>query len=88
MNSTESQKPKPKFVFREIVRIINSKHEETFVLNLEGRISGMAVDDEGFWTYGVFIFDINEVWGFDEEDLESTGRLSPKPENIETSRFD
>ena len=70
--------PKSKFVFDEIVEIINSQHDDATILNAMGYIAGMALNDEGSWAYGVFLFELEEVWHFDEEDLRSTGKFVPE----------
>jgi hypothetical protein len=64
----------PKYSFDEIVKIVNSKYNDDTILNTTGYVAGMVYDD-GFWRYGVFLFDVEEVWRFDEEDLKSTGEF-------------
>lgn len=71
----KSNEIKPKYSFDEIVKIINSKYQYQQGLNSTGYIAGMALDDDNVWTYGVYLFDFEEVWGFDEEDLQSEGKF-------------
>jgi hypothetical protein len=75
MNTTTSSK----FSFYEIVRIniptekIDSKSKK---INYKlGVVRGKSFDDKG-WYYGVFIGDVQEVWSFDEDELESTGKFA------------
>ncbi len=67
---------KPKYVFDEIVKIINPKYNN--VLNKQGYIAGMVINDYGIWYYGVCLFQDQEVWHFYEEDLISTGQFVPE----------
>jgi hypothetical protein len=71
----KSNEKKPKYTFDEIVKVINSKYQYQQGLNATGYIAGMALDDDNVWTYGVYLFDFEEVWGFDEEDLQSEGNF-------------
>lgn len=68
----------PKYSFDQIVKVISSKYKDQQCLNATGYIAGMALDDDNLWTYGVYLFDIEEVWSFDEKDLESEGKFLPK----------
>jgi hypothetical protein len=79
---TKINQHKPKYSFDEIVQIINSKHDDANVLNQKGYIGGMVIDDDGVWNYGVFLFEYEEVWRFDEEDLKSTGEFVPEDFNM------
>lgn len=72
---TKINQQNPKYSFDEIVQIINSKHDDVTVLNMTGYIAGMAINDDGVWTYGVYLFELEEVWRFDEKDLSSTGKF-------------
>jgi hypothetical protein len=70
MNKNE----KSKFIFDEIV-VIKTKDSNTLHLNNQkGYISGKSCNEKGEWNYGVFIFDLEEVWCFDEHELEKTGK--------------
>ena len=70
-----------KFKFNEIVKIIKTKEQDKFIFNCSGKISSMGCDDYGNWNYGVFIFKTEEVWGFNEDDLISTGKFVDKDFN-------
>ncbi len=72
---TEFDQQKPKYAFREVVQVINPKHDN--ILNQKGWIAGMVEDDDGIWYYGVCLFESREVWSFDEEDLISVGEFVP-----------
>jgi hypothetical protein len=64
----------PKFNFREIVRIIKQDGPvKRDVVGLEGRISGRAQDENGDWSYAVFLYQLDENWMFDEDMLQTMG---------------
>lgn len=79
--SKKSRENKSKFAFDEIVKIINSKYDDVSILNSTGYIAGMAMGENHKWEYGVFLFEVEEVWRFDESELESTGKFL-KQENF------
>jgi hypothetical protein len=68
---------KSKFSFDEIVEIINPEYDHILFSNKKGYVAGMAIDDHNQWGYGVCLFETEEVWSFEEEDLKSTGDFVP-----------
>jgi hypothetical protein len=62
----------PGFKFYEQVRIAPSKPQSQSVAGELGVIFGMS-GEPGAWTYGVFVLRIEEVWCFDEAELQTTG---------------
>jgi len=62
----------PRFKFYEEVRITPLKPEMSSVEGETGVIFGVS-EQEGSWSYAVFILRLSEVWGLDEAEIESTG---------------
>ena len=62
----------PRFKFYEEVRITSSRPETVSVEGVVGVIFGVS-EQEGSWSYAVFILRLSEVWGLDEAEIESTG---------------
>ena len=66
----------PKYNFGEIVRVLKQREPvKRNVANLEGYISGRAQNDNGFWSYAVFLYELEHNWSFDEDMLETTGKF-------------
>ena len=68
---TTTQFTKPKFNFDEIVEVIVQQYNDVPV-GSRGYIVGLDEDPQIINGYGFFLFDLDEVWEFDESDLEST----------------
>lgn len=66
-----------KYNYYEVVEVISEKPENAEAVGLKGAILGMA-EEEGIWSYSVYLFDKNESWSFNESDLESTGQFKHK----------
>ncbi len=68
-----------KFTSYEIVRIINpSKKYKENLKYLNGFISAMSINRHGVYYYGVFLFNKQEGYCFEEHELESTGQFVKK----------
>jgi hypothetical protein len=61
-----------RFKFYEQVRISASRPGTESVVGELGAVFGIS-GDAGSWSYGVFVLRIEEVWCFDEAELEPTG---------------
>lgn len=64
-------KKKSLFNFFEIVKIYNHSNE---LNNLHGVILGKAQNNKDQWNYTVHIFDKDEVWDLEENNLAMTGK--------------
>lgn len=62
-----------KYQFYEVVRVAPSFAGPQHVVGLEGAVLGMAQDEVGRWSYGVYLYKLERVWSFSQEDLEVTG---------------
>ncbi len=68
-----------KFTSYEIVRIVNpSKMHKENLKYLNGFIDGMTINRNGVYYYGVFLFNKQEGYCFEEHELESTGQFVKK----------
>ena len=68
-----------KFKSYEIVRIVNpSKWHKENLKYLNGFIGGMGINKHGIYGYDVFLFNKQEVYCFEEHELESTGEFAKK----------
>jgi hypothetical protein len=66
----------PKFNFKEIVRIVSQREPvKQPVIGLVGYVSGRAQDENGLWSYTIFLYDLEECWSFDEEMLKTTANF-------------
>ena len=63
----------PLFKFYEVVKVVTDD-DLLGIKGLTGAILGMAQNDAHEWSYGVHIFDKQEVWDVPEADLASTGQ--------------
>jgi hypothetical protein len=67
----------PRFRFGEIVRVLphghRSKEDLTEVLGREGKVTTFGPADDESWSVGVWFPDLEEMWGLDEDDVESLG---------------
>jgi hypothetical protein len=72
-----------RFDFFEIVwvRISDPKNPGARLSDQEGTILGKSRDNQGRWSYAVFMPTIKECWQFEEDELEPTGKMDI-PENF------
>ena len=59
-----------KYDFFEVVEMIKSRK-----VKMEGYILGKAQDEDGNWSYGVFVYDTQTVWSAAEGEVRSLGRF-------------
>lgn len=64
-----------KFDFYEMVRIFPAEPRESEINGELGAIVGRAQDDDGIWSYAVYIYRDKECWSVDEADIHSTGEF-------------
>lgn len=68
-------KPRPKrFDHYEIVLV---NHPE-LAPNSRGCVLGLSEDEKGVYGYAIWVDDEEEVWMFDEENLQSTGTFAKR----------
>jgi hypothetical protein len=63
----------PKFQYYEIVRVTKSKYPEH--VGKLGAVLSRPEDDQKQRDYAICFYDFEEVWIFDEDELESTGKI-------------
>lgn len=66
---------KSKFEFYEVVRVIDDIDHSRPLVGQKGAILGMAQNEQEKWSYAVHLYELRECWSFDEDELESTGRM-------------
>ncbi len=66
----------PKFQYYEIVRVTKSAQPE-YVDKL-GAVLGRARNDQQRWRYGISLYGFDESVMFDEDELESTGKIEKR----------
>ena len=62
----------------ERVRVKTADRTKSAIDGLHGAIVGIARDDDGGWSYAVFIYDRGRVWSCQEAELTSTGEFDRK----------
>jgi hypothetical protein len=67
-----------KFNFNEIVKIQTSDIRKKYLNEKRGVIKGKSCNEQGDWSYGVTLFEFQEVYCFDEIELQATGEFAPK----------
>lgn len=70
----------PKFQFYEVVRLAPTRSEQKALAGGEGVVLGMAANEAGEWSYAVSVTGTDSTRSFEEEDLESTGRIRTREE--------
>jgi hypothetical protein len=76
----------PKFQFYEIVRINSNNPELAEIQGETGAILGRSDEENGLYSYGVFI-DRDEIcWCVAEEDIESTGVVLQRADFYDDNR--
>jgi len=63
-----------KLDFFEVVTVCTDRPALAGVNGLEGAILGMAEEDDGSWSYGVYLLDKEEVWDFMADEVKPAGR--------------
>ena len=59
-----------------MVRMVGWPDDTLDVRGMEGTVSGLSPTDDGkAWSIGVWLDDLDEVWCFDESELETAGML-------------
>jgi hypothetical protein len=67
-----------KYKFYEVVRV-NEKHYRSMFVNKEGAILGMSQNEQNdMWGYTLTFDDLPETYGFEEEELEPTGKMKKR----------
>jgi hypothetical protein len=61
------------FGWYEKVRVTSADPAKAPVRGELGAILGKAQSEDGRWSYGVFVYSVNEVWSCWEDELAPTG---------------
>ena len=70
-----------KFDFDENVLVKPKELKLKYLENYTGKISGKELNYDGTPNYGVYIYKLEEVWSFDEDELESMGTFADPMHN-------
>lgn len=62
----------------ERVRVTSSDPEKAEIDGKLGAILGKAQDEDGRWSYGVFLYDLQVVWTCQEDELDATGEFDQR----------
>lgn len=63
----------PRFTFYEKVIVVTDDPDKETIAGQVGAILGRALESTGAWSYAVWIYSKSEVWGFNEDELVTTG---------------
>ena len=78
----------PRFRFGEVVRVTQmtgSPQDTEDVRGQEGTVSGFSPTGEGSaWSVAVWLPEVEEIWSFDEDDLESVGLIELEAGDLRT----
>jgi hypothetical protein len=74
----------PQFRSGEVVRVVrmpDTIEDENDVRGMEGTVSGFSPREDGkAWSIAVWVDELEEVWSFDEKELESAGMVEVERE--------
>jgi hypothetical protein len=71
----QAMKQRPKFEFGEKIKIISTQPTTRDVLGQIGAVVGKAQDENGRWSYAVWVYRDEICWSMNEEELETTGEF-------------
>jgi Immunity protein 31 len=74
----------PRFAFYEVVRVARPRPEKAEAAGMTGAVVARG-DDPVERSYGVLLDELERVWAFDEDELESTGVIGRREDHHDDS---